>query len=93
MSLIIPVYNEQECILSVVKEATRVLDGLSQPYEVIVINDGSTDQTAALLIEAQGNLPTLRVLTITPNSGPPPRRGNYSSLPRAVAGSYPKQSC
>ena len=69
MSLIIPVYNEQECILSVVKEATRVLDGLSQPYEVIVINDGSTDQTAALLIKAQGNLPTLRVLTITPNSG------------------------
>ena len=69
VSLIIPVYNESETILAVVDEATRVLDGLSQPYEMLVINDGSTDETAEVLSQAQESRPALRVLTITPNSG------------------------
>lgn len=69
LSLIIPVHNEAQAIISVLEEATRVLDGLSQPYEVIVINDGSTDETAEVLAHAQESMSALRVLTITPNSG------------------------
>jgi dolichol-phosphate mannosyltransferase len=69
LSLIIPVHNEAEAVTSVLEEATCVLDGVSQPYEVIVINDGSTDDTAGVLAHARERMRDLRVLTINPNSG------------------------
>ena len=69
LSLIIPAYNEAEAIIPVVEEASRILDQLKQPYEILVINDGSTDKTAENLAKAKERMPVLRVLTITPNSG------------------------
>ena len=69
LSLIIPVYNEAESIHTVLEEAIRILDGLPHIYEVLVIDDGSTDGTADILAGEQLEYPTLRVLTLTPNSG------------------------
>lgn len=69
VSLIIPVYNEAESIGSVVEDAARVLNGLSQPYEILVINDGSTDRTGDVLAHMQESILALRILTVTPNSG------------------------
>jgi glycosyltransferase involved in cell wall biosynthesis len=47
LSLIIPAYNEEASIRTVVEEAVSVLDGLGIEYEIIVVDDCSTDQTAA----------------------------------------------
>lgn len=44
ISVIIPVYNEQEIVVKVLKEVVEVLDGFIE-YEIIVINDGSTDSS------------------------------------------------
>ena len=41
VSLIIPVFNEEGTIEEVVRAAVAVLDGMSRPYEVIVVDDGS----------------------------------------------------
>jgi glycosyltransferase involved in cell wall biosynthesis len=69
ISLVIPVYNEAACIGNVIEEATGVLDGLERPYEIIVINDGSTDETPTLLARACTQCPALRVIELEQNSG------------------------
>lgn len=47
--LIIPAYNEQECILGVYEKITEYNSRTDTPYDVIVINDGSTDDTEKIL--------------------------------------------
>ncbi|HEY9824123.1 MAG TPA: glycosyltransferase family 2 protein [Stenomitos sp.] len=48
-SLVIPVYNEEEGILSTLDQLEQTFAPLNCQYEVIVVNDGSSDQTQALL--------------------------------------------
>ncbi len=45
VSVIIPAYNEENTIGTVITSTTRILDDLDVPYEIIVVNDGSTDKT------------------------------------------------
>jgi len=49
LSVIIPVYNEQETLPALFARLYPALDGLSVTYEVLFINDGSRDRSAALL--------------------------------------------
>ncbi|NJR66228.1 MAG: glycosyltransferase family 2 protein [Leptolyngbyaceae cyanobacterium CRU_2_3] len=49
LSLIIPAYNEQLGIVPVLEHLQRILDGARCEYEIIVVNDGSTDDTGKLL--------------------------------------------
>ena len=44
-SIIIPAYNEEETIRSVLRALVNVLTDFGQTYEIIVVNDGSTDRT------------------------------------------------
>lgn len=46
LSVIIPVYNEEKVIGSILKRIQNVLNELSITYEILVINDGSQDETA-----------------------------------------------
>jgi len=45
-SIIIPAYNEEAHIASVITRLKNVVDALNRPYEIIVVNDGSTDKTS-----------------------------------------------
>jgi glycosyltransferase involved in cell wall biosynthesis len=51
VSLIIPAYNEEKTVGDVVESTAKIMNGLGLLYEIIVVNDGSTDKTkwAALL--------------------------------------------
>ena len=49
ISFVVPAFNEVECIAEFHSQLTAVLSGLDRPAEVIYIDDGSTDGTAALL--------------------------------------------
>ncbi|MDE2260052.1 MAG: glycosyltransferase [Betaproteobacteria bacterium] len=49
LSVIIPVYNEEEGLQTLFDRLYPALDALQRPYEVVFINDGSTDRSAALL--------------------------------------------
>ena len=46
-SLVVPFYNEAGNISPLIATAVEVLDTLPHPYEIILVNDGSTDATAA----------------------------------------------
>lgn len=69
ISLILPAYNEQECIEGTVREAHGVLKGLDASFEIMVINDGSTDDTSKILDSLRKELSELRVLDLIPQSG------------------------
>ena len=68
LSVIVPVKNEQENILPLLNEIHAALEGKSE-YEVIYIDDGSTDHTPATLLEAMREFPRLRVLTHAQSCG------------------------
>ena len=48
LSLVIPAYNEQEGVAQVIEDARATLALLSCPYEIIVVDDCSTDRTAEI---------------------------------------------
>ncbi len=68
-SLVIPFFNEEECIGEVLEEAREVLESLSRPYEIIAVDDGSTDHTPELLQDACAKWTQLRAITLRPNAG------------------------
>lgn len=47
-SVVVPVYNEELVIRETYKRLKSVMDGLNEPYELIFVNDGSRDATAAI---------------------------------------------
>lgn len=53
--LIIPAYNEEECILNTVKEIEKYNNQNKTKYDYIVINDGSTDNTEKILLKNKIN--------------------------------------
>src|SRR5579864_7761262 len=69
LSLVIPAYNEQENIDPLLSRVADAMSQLDQPFEVLMIDDGSTDGTPRLLQEALGKYPWLRILRLSTNSG------------------------
>jgi glycosyltransferase involved in cell wall biosynthesis len=69
LSLVIPAFNEQENIPTLLQRVGAALSTLGRPFEVIVVDDGSTDQTPVLLDEALARLSWLRVLRMQKNAG------------------------
>jgi glycosyltransferase involved in cell wall biosynthesis len=45
VSVVIPAYNEEKNIGNVIEETIQIMDSLGLPYEIIVVDDGSTDST------------------------------------------------
>jgi polyisoprenyl-phosphate glycosyltransferase len=69
LSVVIPMYNEAEVLPLLVARLRPVLDGLAAPYEVVAVDDGSTDTTAAQLIGLRRGWPELRLVRLRRNSG------------------------
>jgi glycosyltransferase involved in cell wall biosynthesis len=51
ISVVIPVYNEEETLLATLSEIKKYLPKAGYPFEIIVVNDGSQDRTSELLQE------------------------------------------
>jgi len=69
ISVLIPAYNEEGAIGGVVEDVRRALESRGEAYEIVVVNDGSTDGTARVLAEAGARIPELRVLRFVRNAG------------------------
>ncbi len=69
ISVFFPAFNDEGSIGGLVADALAVLPALAEDYEVIVVNDGSSDGTAALLDELARREPRLRVVHHEANRG------------------------
>lgn len=62
-------YNEQESLCPLVARLRPVLDGTGLSYEVLAVDDGSTDATGSILHVLRSSWPALRVLRLRRNCG------------------------
>lgn len=64
-SVIVPIYNEEESVLDLHQRIKQVMDGTSQAYEIIFIDDGSTDKSFEII----KNLAPLKIIRFRKNFG------------------------
>ncbi|HEY4563702.1 MAG TPA: glycosyltransferase family 2 protein [Thermoanaerobaculia bacterium] len=69
ISIVVPVYNEEENLPLLAAEIQGALRPLGRPYEVIYVDDGSTDGSPGVLLELARQDPATRVIRQRRNSG------------------------
>lgn len=69
ISCIVPVYEEEELIVAFVKQLQKVLAGLSHHYEIIIVDDGSRDQTVAKAMPFVRPKGPVKLLSLSRNFG------------------------
>jgi glycosyltransferase involved in cell wall biosynthesis len=69
LSIVIPVRNEAPSLEDLYQELTRTLEAWGRPYEIIVVDDGSTDDSFAILSRLHASDPRLRVIRFRRNFG------------------------
>ena len=69
LTLIIPALNEQDVVRSVVEQILREVEGKVREYEVILVNDGSTDMTGEVMERLARERKNVRVLHNPGNIG------------------------
>ena len=68
-SVIIPAYNEARRLPAYLDEVVAYFEGLDRSYEVLVVDDGSSDGTAAHVLEAQAGHPAVTLHRLAVNHG------------------------
>ena len=69
ISIVVPFYNEEDNIEELYGQLTRVLKGLGVSYELIFIDDGSTDRTHDILMSLFDSNETVKVIILRKNFG------------------------
>lgn len=69
LSVVIPVYNEEENVGPLLERLTAVLDGLTDRWEVLFVDDGSRDRSVALIRAARDDEPRVKLIRLSRNFG------------------------
>lgn len=69
VSIVIPVFNEAQSLEELYTRLTKTLEDLGQPYEVIAVDDGSTDSSLELLQSIRNKDKRWRILRLSRNFG------------------------
>ena len=69
LSLIVPCYNEKDALPLFYREATNVLAGMDCDYEILLINDGSRDNTLEIMKELAASDPHIFYYSFSRNFG------------------------
>jgi glycosyltransferase involved in cell wall biosynthesis len=68
-SIVLPCYNEADHVLAELQRITAALDASGLTYELLAVDDASTDDTLAVLREAAREMPNVRVVAFRRNGG------------------------
>ena len=69
MSIVVPIHNEEPCILPLYDRLTAVLEKIRRPYEILFVDDASTDRSFDLLANLVETDPRLKVIRLRRNFG------------------------
>jgi len=69
ISIIIPAFNEEKRIIPSLLKIKEYINKQNIPYEIIVVDDGSTDSTYAAVTDLIKDIPHLKVIHYSPNKG------------------------
>jgi polyisoprenyl-phosphate glycosyltransferase len=72
ISVVVPLFNEQENVPELHRRLVQALDILGEPYEILFVDDGSRDQTPRLIDELHEVDPNLSVVRLSRNFGHQP---------------------
>jgi dolichol-phosphate mannosyltransferase len=69
VSVVVPCYNEEDVLESLLERTDAACRKVVQSYEIVVVNDGSTDATWTILCEARKRYPRLLLVNLARNHG------------------------
>lgn len=69
ISVVVPIFNEEANLPSLIGRLLPVLRALRRPFELVLVDDGSRDQSLPLLLEAQKNNPEIVIVEFNRNFG------------------------
>lgn len=85
LSLVVPVFFEEECILQFIRETRAVLETLPLEYEYVFVDDGSKDNTVALIMEEAAKDKKIKLIVFSYNQG---KQAAVSAGIRYASGDY-----
>lgn len=68
-SVVVPLFNEEEVLPEMIRRLTSVMEGIGEPFEVILVNDGSRDGTMRIVREVCAADPRFKLLSFSRNFG------------------------
>jgi len=69
ISVVVPVFNEEENLPILIPKLAEVLNQIGRPYEMIFVDDGSSDGSRKILKEMLSQYPSLRMIGLKENRG------------------------
>ncbi|MEM9386270.1 MAG: glycosyltransferase family 2 protein [Pseudomonadota bacterium] len=69
ISLVAPMFNEEQAIPPFLERVVPIVEELSSSYEIVCVNDGSSDTTLAMLVAARQANPAIKIVDLTRNFG------------------------
>jgi len=69
VSVVVPVFNEEEVLPELQRRLEGALDALAQPYEIVYVDDGSHDRSAAMIAERARQRPEVVLVALSRNFG------------------------
>ena len=69
VSIVVPVFNEEEVLPEFLPRLKKVAEGLGRSYELVFVDDGSTDRSLEVLKNFKSEAPTIRLISFTRNFG------------------------
>jgi glycosyltransferase involved in cell wall biosynthesis len=69
ISIVCPFFNEEDMVDLFMEEVTAVVKPLNMPFEIVCVNDGSTDNTLQKLLQAKKNFTNIRIINLSRNFG------------------------
>ena len=69
VSIVVPVYNEEDNIEHFVESASKVMDELPYDYDILFVDDGSKDRSREILLNLENNNPHVSAIFLAKNFG------------------------
>jgi len=69
ISVIVPIFNEEEVIPELYRRMVAVLDAIGQPWELVCVNDGSRDESLSLLLALREQDTRIKIINFSRNFG------------------------